>query len=88
MSLCSLEEGEPQRAVPRGSPPGGYQDRVQSSRTDRGAQEFPRYVEAQVSKDPSSLGTALPYSDATQDQCYQLEISVLNCTYHLSKSGC
>lgn len=42
MSPCSLEEGEPQHAVSRGGPPRGYQDCVQSSRTDRGAQKFPR----------------------------------------------
>lgn len=35
---------------------------------------------------PRSLGTALPYLDAIQDQSYQLEISVLNCTYRLSNS--
>lgn len=42
----------------------------------------------QGSEDPSALGTALPYLDATQDQSYQLEISVLNQTYHLSKFDC
>lgn len=29
---------------------------------------------------PSSLDTAPPYPDATQDQSHQLEISALNCT--------